>query len=146
VWTHRNEAINKRVRISSTILYRRPADVLDNPDVALVIRMDAFIAATAEAAVECAQTMACSRAQIKIGAHFNSTADSTILLGEKQGATKWIPGRTIDAVESRDGIRITGRHQCDAMIRMGYIEIDTGYVSAVSIPVWHLMSLEQKMP
>src|SRR5689334_7942832 len=32
------------------------------------------------------------------------------------------------------------------MIRMGHIEIDAGYVSAVSIPVWHLMSLEQKMP
>ena len=57
----RNEPVNKRVRIPSIIHNRGAADVLDDPDVAPVIRMDAFVTATAEAAIERAQTGAALR-------------------------------------------------------------------------------------
>ena len=46
--------------------------------------MDAFVTATAEAAVERAQTSAAAGVRIKIGAHFDDTADGTVFLGKQQ--------------------------------------------------------------
>jgi hypothetical protein len=54
VWMHRNKAVNERVRIPSPVLYSGAADILDNPDITRVIRVDAFVTAAAEAAIKCA--------------------------------------------------------------------------------------------
>src|SRR6478735_7167782 len=70
----RNEPVNERVRILSIIHDRRAAGILDDPDVAQVIRMNAFEATTAEAAIERAQTAAASGIRIKVGTHFNHAA------------------------------------------------------------------------
>ena len=91
VWTQRNEAVDKRVRIPSVIHHCGAADILDNPDVAAVIRMDAFVTTSSEAAIEGAQTSTRSGVRIKIGAHFDDTAVSASFLGKKQRPTKWIP-------------------------------------------------------
>ena len=103
--TRGNEPVNERVRIPSEI-HRRTADILDDQDVAPVIRMDAFVTAAAEAAIECAQTGARSGVRIKIGAHLDDTAVSTGFLRKEQRATERIPGGPIDAVESSQTIRV----------------------------------------
>ena len=113
----RNEPVNERVWIPSIIHNRSAADILDDQDVAPVIRMNSFITATAEAAIERAQTRAAAGVCIKIGAHLDDPADSTVFLGKEQCSTKRIPGGTIDAVESSQKIRVTWCHKCDAMIR-----------------------------
>ena len=48
--------------------------------------MDAFVAATAEAAIERAQTGAASGIRIKIGAHLDDAAVSTGFLGKEHGS------------------------------------------------------------
>jgi hypothetical protein len=94
----RNESVNERIRISpkltrnSSLWYGAAAHVFDDQDVAPVIRMDAFVAATAEAAIERAQTGAAAGVWIKIGAHLDDTADSAVFLRKQQCSTKRIPG------------------------------------------------------
>ena len=87
----RNEPVNERVRILSIIHDRGAAEILDDPDVAQVIRMNAFVTATAEAAIERAQTAAASGIRIKIGAHFDHAAVRPGLLGKEHGSAKRIP-------------------------------------------------------
>src|SRR5512140_1407195 len=108
--------------------------------------MDAFITATAEAAIERAQTGAAAGVWIKIGAHLDHTADSTVFLGKQQCSSKRIPGGTIDAVESSQTIRVTWCHKCDAMIGMRHIKIDSREVGAISISVRHFVALKKEMP
>src|SRR6476659_1346669 len=147
----RNESVNERIRISpklprnSSLWYRAAAHVFDDQNVAPVIRMDAFITATAEAAVERAQTGTGTGVRIKIGAHLDDTADRTVFLGKEQGASKRIPCGTIDAVESSQTIRVTWCHKCDAMIRVRHIKIDAREVGAISISVRHFMYLKKEM-
>src|SRR4029077_9111743 len=148
----RNESVNERIRISpklarnGSLWYRAAAHVFDDQDVAHVIRMDAFVAPTAEAAIKRSQTGAAAGVWIKIGAHLDDTADRTVFLGKKQCATKRIPGRTIDAVESSQTIRVAWCHQRDAMIGMRHIKIDSREIGAIGISVWHFMSLKKEMP
>ena len=86
----RNESVNEGIRISpelpgdSSLWYGAAAHVFDDQDVAPVIRMDAFVAATPEAAIERAQTGAAAGVWIKIGAHLDHTAYSTVFLGKEQ--------------------------------------------------------------
>ena len=97
--------------------------------------MDAFVTAAAEAAIERAQTGAASGVRIKIGAHLDDTADSTVFLGKEQCATKRIPGGTIDAVESSQTIRIAWCQKRDAMIGMRHIKIDSRDVERLVFPL-----------
>ena len=99
-----------------------------------------------EAAIERAQTGAASGVRIKIGAHLDDTADSTVFLGKEQSATKRIPSGTIDAVESSQTIRVAWCHKCDAMIGMRHIKIDSREIGAISISVRHFMPLKKEMP
>ena len=93
----RNESVNERIRISPKLPRdrtrgdSRTADILDDQNVALVIRMDAFVTAAAEAAIERSQTLARSGGRIKIRAHLDNTADSTVFLGKEECATNRIP-------------------------------------------------------
>ena len=107
--------------------------------------MDAFVAALTEAAIERAQTGAASGVGIKIGAHLDNSADSTVFLGKEQSATKRIPGGTIDAVESSQTIRVAWCHKCDTMIGMRHIKIDSRDIGAISISVRHFMPLKKEM-
>src|SRR5215831_20934222 len=99
----RDKAINERVRISPEIAEtirlihkRRPAYILYDPDIALIIRMDSFETAAAHTTIKGTQTMASSSDRIEIGAHLDDTAGScakqiTRLLGKEQRLTEWVP-------------------------------------------------------
>src|SRR5262245_43905046 len=92
----RNEPENERVRIPSVVHNCGPAHVLDNPDVAAVIRMDSFETTAAHAAVKGAQTGASSSVRVEIGAHLDDAANPRAkqiarFLGKKQRLTEWVP-------------------------------------------------------
>src|SRR5690242_17347518 len=105
--------------------------------------MDAFVTALAEAAIKCSQTSAPSGVRIKIGTHFDHTADSAIFLREEKGASKRIPCRTIDPVKVSETTRVNRRQKRDAMIGTRHIQVDARDVSEIATV---LMSLKKEMP
>src|SRR5882757_431727 len=139
----RNETINERVRILCIIRHCSAAHVLGDQDVAPVIRMDAFVTALTEAAIEGAQSSAPSGVRIKIGTHFDHTAEIAIFLREEEGASKRIPCRTIDPVKVSETTCVNRRQKRDPVIGTRHIQVDSCDVSEIAAV---LMSLKEEMP
>src|SRR5262249_49605066 len=142
VLSQRNEPVDKRVWVPSFICHRRAADILDKPHVAQVIRVNAFVTATAKAAIERAQTGAASSIRIKICAHLDDTAGRSGFLGKEEGVSKRIPSRTIDTIEIGQTGGVDWSQKRSAMVGAGHIEVDTRDVSEIAAV---LVSLKKKM-
>ena len=105
--------------------------------------MDAFVAAPAETPIQRAQTGASSGVRIEIGAHLDDAPVGAGFLGKEHGSAKWIPCRTIDAVEMSQTTRVNRCQKRDPMVGTRNIEVDARDVSEIAAV---LMPLKEEMP
>jgi hypothetical protein len=69
----------------------------------------------------------------QLGVNLDDAAEIGIFPGEEQRLGEGIPSRAIDPVEAGQvSRRIDWRQQCDAVCRIGHVEIDARHISKVS--------------